>query len=119
MSLKWEIKNGDDKLKNDIERTKNNFESWFQMHWAKDCSREKMLSENSPVEHVYYEMTKTFEEVKEKYPLSALESCSSCGKYVDKWIETSFSFCSAYGCGLSLCKECANELKKKIDELNK
>ena len=77
----------------------------------------KMLSENSPLEHIYYKMTKPFKEIKEKYPIEAKEKCSSCGKYVDKWIETKFSFCEEYGCGMSLCKECANKLKDVIDKL--
>ncbi len=76
-----------------------------------------MLSPESPCEHVYYKMCKTFDEVKEKYPLEAQEICSSCGEYTDKWIETSFSFCDEYGCGMVLCKKCAEKLKDKISEL--
>ena len=109
--LKWEIKNGDDKLREEIKETKASFDSWYKGCWEKRYTKEQMLSKNSPVEHVYYKMTKTFEEVKEKYPLSAKKDCSSCGEYVDKWIETEFSFCDEYGCGISLCKECADKLK--------
>jgi hypothetical protein len=115
--LKWEIKNGDDKLKEIIQNTKDTFEGWFKNSWSRTCTREKMLSENSPLEHVYYKMTKSLKEVKEKYPHEALERCSSCDKYVDKWIETSFSFCDEYGCGMSLCKECANKLKDSINKM--
>lgn len=115
--LKWKIKNGDEKLRAEIKSIKDSFDNWYKNCWSKTCSREKMLSENSPVEHVYYKMTKTFKEVKEKYPYEALQQCSSCGKYVDKWIETQFSFCDEYGCGMSLCKECAEELKNTIERL--
>lgn len=76
-----------------------------------------MLSENSPVPHVYYKVCKPFQEVKENFPYAALEKCSSCGNYVDKWIETSFSFCDEYGCGMSLCTQCANKLKNVIEKL--
>lgn len=108
--LKWEIKNGDDKLRHEIKRQKEGFDRWFSSYWDTKCSREKMLSENSPIEHVYYKMCKTFDEVKEKYPFEAKEQCSSCGEYVDEWIETSFSFCDEYGCGMSLCKDCSEKL---------
>lgn len=115
--LKWRIRNGDDKLKDEIQRTKDGFDNWFKSGWEKRCTREKMLSEDSPLEHVYYKMTKTLEEIKEKYPYEALERCSDCGEYVDRWIETDFSFCDEYGCGMSLCKECADKIKKLIAEL--
>lgn len=75
-----------------------------------------MLSDKSPVEHVYYKMTKSFEEVKEKYPFNAKECCSSCGEYIDIWLETSFSFCNEYGCGMKLCKECAKKFKDEFDK---
>ncbi|MBK5239862.1 hypothetical protein [Clostridium sp.] len=115
--LKWEIKNGDEKLKDEIKSTKDSFETWYKNCWSKSCTKEKMLSENSPVYHVYYKITKTFAEVKKKYPLKALKECSSCGKYVDKWLETSFSFCDEYGCGMSLCKDCLGELKELMDKM--
>lgn len=115
--LKWKIKNGDDKLRKEIQNTKDTFDKWFNDYWARQCTKEKMLSENSPVEHVYYKMTKSFEEVKKKYPLNAKQQCSSCGKYVNKWIETEFSFCNEYGCGMSLCKKCGDKLKDLIDKL--
>jgi hypothetical protein len=115
--LKWQVKNGDDKLRSEIERVKAEFDGWYKNHWEKNCSREKMLSENSPVTHIYYKMTKTFKEIKEKYPYEALKQCSSCGKYVNKWIETEFSFCNEYGCGMSLCKECAEKIAKKFNSM--
>ncbi len=115
--LKWEIKNGDDKLKAEIKRVKDGFDDWYKSCWEKRCSKEVMLSENSPVEHVYYKMTKTFEEIKEKYPYETLQPCSSCGKTVDKWIKTEFSFCNEYDCGISLCKECVGKLKELADKM--
>lgn len=115
--LKWEIKNGDDKLRAKIKNAKEGFDAWYNSYWKEKCSKERMLSKYSPVEHIYYKMTKTFEEVKKKYPYDAKQECSSCGEYVDKWIETEFSFCNEYGCGMSLCKECAEKFKSVIDKL--
>ena len=114
--LEWKIVTGDEKLRIEIQKCKDTFENWFNGHWSKRCTREKMLSEDSPIEHVYYKMCKSFDEVKEKYPLEATERCSSCGKDVSEWIETSFSFCDEYGCGMTLCRECAETLHKKIHE---
>lgn len=113
--LEWKIVTGDEKLKKEIKRCKETFNSWFKRYWAYRISKEVMLSPESPCEHVYWKMCKTFDEVKEKYPYEAKEKCSSCGEYVDKWIETSFSFCNEYGCGMSLCKKCAKELADKIN----
>lgn len=115
--LEWKIVTGDEKLKKIIEDTKKNFDAWFKVHWANRVSRETMLSPESPLEHVYYKMCKPFEEVKEKYPHEAKESCSSCGKLTDIWIETSFSFCHEYGCGMNLCPKCAGILKKRIEKM--
>ena len=114
--LEWKIVTGDEKLRREIQKCKDTFESWFGSYWARNCTREKMLSPDSPIEHVYYKMCKSFDEVKEKYPLEATERCSSCGKDVSEWIETSFSFCDEYGCGMTLCKDCAEILHKKIHE---
>jgi hypothetical protein len=75
-----------------------------------------MLSENSPLTYVYYMMSKTPEEIKEEYPYEVLERCSSCGEYVDKWIQTKFSFCDEYSCGLNLCENCSKELVNKFNE---
>ena len=113
--LEWKIKDGDTKLKNEIAKLKDTFDSWFNPHWSKTCSREKMLSDESPVLHVYYQMTKSLEEIKEAYPLSAMQLCSSCGNYVGKWVETKFSFCNEYDCGISLCKECLDNKIKRIE----
>lgn len=115
--LEWKVVTGDEKLKKEIQRCKETFDSWFNNCWASMCSKEKMLSPESPVKHVYYKMCKTFDEVKEKYPLNAKEECSSCGEYVDRWLETSFSFCHEYGCGMVLCEKCAKDLANKISEM--
>ena len=115
--LKWKIGRGDEKLKKEIQRCKDSFDSWFNNYWSHRVSREVMLSPQSPCEHVYWKMCRTFDEVKKKYPLDAKECCSSCGKYTDIWIETSFSFCNEYGCGMSLCPKCADILKRKIEQL--
>lgn len=115
--LEWKVKTGDKKLKNEIKRCKDGFDDWFNSSWAKRCSKEKFLSEDSPFPRVYYKVCKPFKEVKEKFPYEALEKCSSCGNYVDKWIETEFSFCDEYDCGICLCKECANKLKDVIEKL--
>ena len=40
--LKWEIKNGDEKLKQNIKNTKKGFDKWFKNScWAETCSKEK------------------------------------------------------------------------------
>lgn len=113
--LEWKIVTGDEKLEKEIERVKNSFDSWFDKYWKDVISKEKMLSEDSPVLHVYYKMCKSEDEIKKKFPLEAMEECSSCGKYVDKWIETRFSFCNEYGCGMTLCKDCAEKLRDEIN----
>ena len=115
--LEWKVMTGDEKLEKEIQRCKETFDSWFNNYWASRCSREKMLSPESPIEHVYYKMCKTFDEVKEKYPLSAKEECSSCGERIDRWLETSFSFCNEYGCGMVLCEKCAKDLANKINKM--
>lgn len=115
--LKWEIKNGDDKLTLEIQRMKSEFDSWYEGCWSKRCTRERMLSEDSPVKHVYYKMVKTFDEIKKEYPYEALERCSDCGDHVDKWIETEFSFCNEYSCGMYLCKDCAEKVKIVINKM--
>ena len=117
--LEWKIKNGDDKLKEEIKRTKETFDKWFNSScWSKKYTKEQFLSKDCPVPHVRHKMILPFDKVKELYPLEAKERCSDCGDYVDKWIEASFSFCNEYGCGIKLCKKCANKLKNKIHELN-
>lgn len=119
MKLKWKIVTGDEKLKNTIERLKETFDRWFNEYWAHKISREEMLSPSSPLPHIYYKMCKTPEEIKEKFPYEVQETCSSCGETTDIWIETDFSFCNEYGCGMKLCPDCAKELKKKITELQR
>lgn len=114
--LEWKVMTGDQKLRQEIKRQKNSFESWFGHYWANKITREEMLSPNSPVEHVCYKLCKTFDEIKEKYPLEAKEECSSCGEFVDKWIETSFSFCHEYGCRMCLCEKCIDKLQNTINE---
>lgn len=114
--LEWKIMNGDEKLEKEIERVKSSFESWFSKYWENKISQEKMLSENSPCLHVYYKMCKSKDEIKKKFPFEAMEECSSCGNNVEQWIETEFSFCDEYICGMILCKDCARKLKDKINE---
>ena len=118
--LEWKIKNGDDKLRDEIKRVKEGFVDWFERCHASRTSLDIMLDvDKSPVKHVAYKMTKSFEEIKEKYSLDAQGRCSSCGKYIGEWIETEFSFCDEYGCGMSLCKDCAKDLKLKLEEFLK
>lgn len=76
-----------------------------------------MLSPDSPLPHVYYKMCLPFEEVKEKLPHEAMRSCSDCGELTNIWIDTDFSFCDEYNCGMSLCPKCAEKLKNKIQEM--
>jgi len=60
-------------------------------------------------------MTKTFEEVKEKYPNEALRICSSCGKHVDKWVQSLYH---DYDSEISLCKECVEKLNDLVKSIN-
>lgn len=117
--LEWEVMNVDKKLDREIERTKKEFDKWFSGYWQHVVSREKMLSDSSPCLSVYYKMCKTKDEIKEKFPLEGTERCSSCDKDVEEWIETEFSFCDEYGCGMALCKDCAEKLKNEIEKLLK
>lgn len=117
--LEWKITNADEKMQQEIQRCKETFDDWFyrQTDWHKRITKEEFLSENSPLPRVYYKMCKTPDENKERFGKSFMENCSSCGALTDTWIETSFSFCDEYGCGMSLCKECAKALQIKLIEL--
>lgn len=115
--LEWKVKTGDEQLRESIETCKATFDTWFKDYWSKTCTKEKMLSEKSPLPHVYYKMTKSFEEVKKLLPLEAKHECKNCRKMVDKWIYTSFSFCDEYSCGITLCEKCAKKWAKKFKEL--
>lgn len=110
----WKIVTGDEKLKAEIEYQKNSFDEWFNVYWGKHITKEEMLSEDSPVPPIYYKLTKTFEEVKEKYPLSAREDCDTCGNNVDTWIEIELDEDKVY-----FCEKCVTEFnilfeKRKI-----
>ncbi len=114
--LEWKISNQHEKLQKVVINVKNTFDSWFSGYWSKTVTKERMLSENSPIPRAYYLMCKSEDETLEKFPNEGKETCSSCNKMTDKWIETEFSFCDEYGCGMVLCKDCAKELKDKINE---
>lgn len=113
--LEWKIATRDEVLAKRIEDMKNTFDTWFRDYWARQTTKDVMLSEKSPLPHVYYLMTKPIEEVKLLLPDEGMYECGSCGKSVDEWIETAFSFCHEYGCGMSLCKDCAAKLAKQIN----
>lgn len=115
--MKWKIKIGNEKLRKEIERTKKEFDEWYNNFWSEKCSKEKMLSEESPVKHVYYKVIKTFDEVKKEYPLEAKQQCLSCKKYVDTWIESEFDV-EEYSCGLTFCKNCIDKLYKMFNNIN-
>lgn len=109
--LKWEIKNGDDKLKEEIERMKSTFDKWYENSgWVKTCSKEKMLNENSPLEHVYYKMTKTFEEVMKK--VEKTEELE-----VEEHLKNNFSYkegrLRGYADGLIMATSILSRLEKK------
>lgn len=116
--LKWKIEIGNEKLSKEIERVKNMFDKWFEDCWSDKCTKEEMLSEKSPLKHVYYKMTKSFDEVKKEFPYEAIEECLACGKDVDEWIAVSYEhYDKTYK--INLCKKCANELKQGLDEFTK
>jgi hypothetical protein len=43
--------------------------------------------------------------------------CKMCDTCLDEWMECSFSFCDEYGCGMELCKSCAEKIYIKSREL--
>lgn len=115
--LEWKAVTGEEKIRGAIERMKKSFDSWFCNYWAKQVTREHMLSPESPLPHIYALMCLPPERAKEITPENYFEKCSDCGKQTDIWIETTFSFCDEYGCGMSLCPECAKKLKNVIEVL--
>lgn len=117
--LDWKVVTGEEKVLREKTRIKKNFDEWFYIHWSKQCTKERMLSPKSPLPHIYALMCLPPEQVKEKHPNYYYEKCSDCGAESDIWIETDFSFCDEYGCGMSLCPECARKLKQTIDKLEK
>lgn len=114
--FEWNIVTRDERLAEIIENCKITFDYWFDCYWSKQVTRAVMLSEKSPVPHVYYKMTKSFDEVKALLPHEGTRTCSCCDNECLEWIETSFSFCNEYDCGMVLCKTCATKLKNKIIE---
>jgi hypothetical protein len=117
LMLKWKITNSDEKMLKEIKNCKSTFDNWFKnSSWINRYTKDEFLSENSPLPYVYYKICKSPEEVKEKFSGAFKETCSSCGNQADEWIETSFSFCDEYGCGMKLCMECAEKLRDKLNE---
>lgn len=45
------------------------------------------------------------------------KTCCNCGEYVDRWIETDFSFCDEYDCGIAFCEDCAKEIANKFNNM--
>jgi hypothetical protein len=111
----WKIVTGDEKLQQEIEELKTTFDKWFNSYWSDKCTKEQMLSENSPLQTAYYKMTKTLDEVKEKYPLYAKETCDFCNKYVDIWIESRiYSLDDSRVC---ICKDCIEKLQELFQQI--
>ena len=117
--LEWKVVTGEEKIRARIEETKKNFDGWFRNYWATRVTKEQMLSPESPLPHVYALMCLPPEKAKESVPSAYFETCSDCGKDTAIWIETTFSFCDEYGCGLSLCPECAKKLKGAIEAMER
>lgn len=117
--LKWKVMSGEEKYNVKKQDMKAGFDAWFSYFWENKCDKETMLSPQSPLPHVYAIMCLSAEEGKKICPSNYYETCSSCGNDVETWIETGFSFCSEYGCGMSLCIDCAKKLKEQISELER
>jgi hypothetical protein len=113
--LEWKCVTAEEKLRDNVEDIKEEFDVWFNEYWSHRTTREEMLSPNSPVLHVYHKMCLPFDQVKEMYLHKSLKECSDCGEKCERWIETNFSFCNEYGCGLTLCEKCAKKLRDCID----
>lgn len=109
--LEWSIVTGDEKLEKTIEREKAHLERWGNTNDAFLVPAERSRR--------FYFTNMPFEKVKEKFPQEAKQVCSSCGESTEIWLETEFSFCDEYGCGMCLCPKCAESLRKKIVELKK
>lgn len=117
--LTWNVVTGEEKICRRIKATRESFDGWFRNFWAHRITREEMLSPDSPLPHVYALMCLPPEKAKEAAPRDYFEVCSDCGKNTAIWIETTFSFCDEYGCGLSLCPECAKKLKNAIEAMER
>ena len=117
--LEWKVVTGEEKFQRLKEGMKHRFDEWFSSVWAHKYSREEMLSPQSPLPHVYALMCLPSEEARKIHPSDYYEECSDCGKRTDIWLETDFSFCDEYGCGMSLCPDCARKLKAEIELLER
>lgn len=117
--LDWRVVTAEQRLQDSINDMKNSFDAWFYQYWAMKVTREKMLSPDSPLPHVYHKMCLPFDQVKELHLQESYATCNDCGTKTAIWIETHFSFCDEYGCGMVLCLDCAQKLKKKIAVLLK
>lgn len=107
----YKIVTEDQRLFEIIENCKETFDSWFDHHWANNVARGQMLSEDSPLPHVYYKMTKSFDEVKRLLPDEGKVECSSCECLVSEWIEIGDDNNS-----LRICKECSIDLQETLYE---
>lgn len=117
--LEWKVVTGEEKFKECKRNMEERFDDWFDGFWSHKCSREVMLSPESPLPHVHALMCLPVEDAKLIYPSSYYEECSDCGRKVDIWLETDFSFCDEYGCGMVLCHDCARKLKAEIEQLER
>ncbi|WP_418434114.1 hypothetical protein [Anaerotignum lactatifermentans] len=109
--LEWNIVTGDEKLSRKIESMKARFDTWKSADYSLLTQAERRRR--------FCFMNMPFEKIKEEFPQEAKQICSSCGESTEIWLETEFSFCDEYGCGMCLCPKCAENLRKKIVELKK
>lgn len=117
--LEWKVVTAEEKFADLKRRTEQEFDDWFNAYWASRCSRDTMLSPESPLPHVYATMCLPAEDAKLICPYNYYEVCSDCGGKTDIWLETSFSSCDEYGCGMSLCPDCVRKLKAEIQRLDR
>lgn len=115
MALEWKWMTGREKFEICKADFTKRFDSWFNSFWKNQCSKKEMLSPDSPLPHVYALMCLPYEEAKYITPSNCLSECSDCKKKTEVWLETTFSFCDEYGCGLVLCPECAEKLRHQIE----
>lgn len=109
--LEWNIVTGDEELSRKIESMKARFDTWKSADYP-------LLTQTERRRRFCF-MNMPFEKIKEEFPQEAKQICSSCGESTEIWLETEFSFCDEYGCGMRLCPKCAENLRKKIVELKK
>ncbi|MFA6831872.1 MAG: hypothetical protein WCR36_06345 [Bacteroidaceae bacterium] len=85
-----------------------NIRNWGWMEdWLKQ-SDEKHYTESTKISNWTTEDGEEYN--RDEDYIDSSYHCSICFKPARKLLHTSFSFCNEYGCGMNLCKECAEKI---------